>query len=96
MYVKICIGDDMNIDRIKEIREDRDITQKEISKVLNIHQQNYSRWELGIVKMPVEKYVELAKFYHVSVDYLLGLTDVMKPYPKSIMQKEMVYANEKE
>lgn len=85
----------MNIDRIKEIREDRDITQREIAKVLKIHQQNYSRWELGIVKMPIEKYVELAKFYHVSVDYLLGLTDVMKPYPKSIMQKNKSYIKEK-
>lgn len=86
----------MNIDRIKEIREDRDIRQKDIAKALGIHQQNYSRWELGIVKMPIEKYVELAKFYHVSVDYLLGLTDVMKPYPKSIIEKEKVYTKEKE
>lgn len=86
----------MNIDRLKEIREDRDIKQKDIAKALGIHQQNYSRWELGIVKMPIEKYVELANFYHVSVDYLLGLTDEIKPYPKSIMEKKKVYANEKE
>lgn len=86
----------MNIDRIKEIREDRDITQKEIAKYLKIHQQNYSRYELEIVKMPIEIYVELAKFYRVSVDYLLGITDMMKPYPKSIMKKPKVYANKKE
>ena len=73
----------MNIQRLKEIREDRDLLQKDLAKVLNIPQQNYSRYELGIVSMPIEKYAILAKFYNTSIDYLIGLTDNRKPYPKS-------------
>ena len=73
----------MNINRLKEIREDRDILQK----VLNIPQQNYSRYELGIVSMPIEKYSKLADFYHTSIDYLVGRTDEKKPYAESILKK---------
>lgn len=76
----------MTIDRLKEIREDRDLLQKDIAKILNIPQQNYSRYELGIIKMPIDKYVLLAKYYNVSIDYLVGLTDTMKPYERSILQ----------
>ena len=75
----------MTIDRLKEIREDRDLLQKDIAKILNIPQQNYSRYELGIIKMPIDKYVILAKYYNVSIDYLVGLTDKMKPYERSIL-----------
>lgn len=78
----------MTIERLKEIREDRDLLQKDIAKILNIPQQNYSRYELGIIKMPIDKYVILAKYYNVSIDYLVGITDNKKPYPKSIMNKE--------
>ena len=77
----------MNINRLKEIREDRDILQKEVAKVLNIPQQNYSRYELGIVSMPIEKYSKLADFYHTSIDYLVGRTDEKKPYAESILKK---------
>lgn len=75
----------MNIQRLKEIREDRDLLQRDIAKVLKVPQQNYSRYELGIVKMPIEKYVILATFYNVSIDYLVGLTDEVKPYPQSVL-----------
>ncbi len=75
----------MTIERLKDIREDRDLTQKEIANVLGIPQQNYSRYEMGVVKMPVEKYEILADFYNVSVDYLIGRTDNKKPYSKSIL-----------
>ncbi|MBD9114623.1 XRE family transcriptional regulator [bacterium] len=75
----------MTIDRLKEIREDRDLLQKDIAKILNIPQQNYSRYELGIIKMPIDKYVILAKFYNVSIDYLVGITDIKKPYERSIL-----------
>lgn len=73
----------MTIDRLREIREDRDLLQKDIAKILNIPQQNYSRYELGIIKMPIDKYVELAKHYNVSIDYLVGITDIKKPYERS-------------
>ncbi len=72
----------MNIQRLKEIREDKDLFQKDIAKILNIPQQNYSRYELGIVSMPIEKYAKLAEFYNTSIDYLIGLTNERKPYPK--------------
>lgn len=92
MCDKMFIGDYMNIDRLKEIREDRDLLQRDVARILKVPQQNYSRYELGIVKMPIEKYVILAKFYNVSVDYLIGLTDEIKPYPKSIIEKGKVTA----
>lgn len=85
IYDKIFMGEGMNINRLREIREDRNYSQRDIARVLHVPQQNYSRYELGIVRMPIEKYVILAKFYRVSVDYLIGLTDEIKPYPKSII-----------
>jgi len=72
----------MRIDRLKDIREDKDLLQKDIANILNIPQQNYSRYELGIVKMPIEKYEILAKYYDTSVDYLIGLTNERKPYKR--------------
>ena len=73
----------MNIDRLKEIRQDRDLQQIDIAKVLKTSQVQYSRYERGVRVMPVDKIAKLAKFYDVSIDYLLGLTDIRKPYPKS-------------
>ncbi len=78
----------MNIQRLREIREDRDLTQKEISKVLNISQVVYSRYETGIRLMPIDKLANLAEFYNVSIDYILGLTDEKKPYPRSLISKK--------
>lgn len=87
------MGDGMNLDRLREIREDRDLLQRDIAKILDVPQQNYSRYELGIIKMPIEKYVMLAKFYNVSIDYLVGLTDEKKIYPRSMREKEKVTMN---
>ena len=58
---------------IKELREDRDMSQKDIAKVLKIKQQTYSRYELGIRSLPIEHLISLCKFYKVSSDYILGL-----------------------
>lgn len=86
---KVILGlINMNIQRLKEIREDRDLTQKQISKVLNISQVVYSRYETGIRLIPIDKLVKLAEFYEVSLDYILGLTDEIKPYPKSIINNK--------
>ena len=63
----------MNIERLKEIREDKDYKQSDIAKVLNTTQQQYSKYELGLQVIPVERLVKLAKFYNTSVDYLIGL-----------------------
>ena len=80
---KWCCVIMLNIDRLKEIRQDRDLQQVDIAKVLKTSQVQYSRYERGIRVMPIDKIAMLAKFYDVSIDYLLGLTDIRKPYPKS-------------
>lgn len=77
----------MDINRLKEIMEDRDYKQIDIAKILKVTQAQYCRYEMGINSIPVEKLVVLAKFYNTSVDYLLGLTDERKKYPESILNK---------
>lgn len=72
----------MNIERLKEIREDKDYKQIEIAKYLKVTQAQYSRYEMGINTIPIEKIALLAKFYETSIDYLVGLTDERKPYPR--------------
>ena len=76
----------INISRLKEIREDRDLYQSYIAKVLNITQSQYSLYENGIRLIPIDKLAILAKYYNTSVDYLIGLTDERKPYPNSIIK----------
>lgn len=61
--------------RIKELREDNDITQKEIADKFNLHLTTYQRWESGEREMPTHIIIELCKFYKVSADYILGLSD---------------------
>ena len=72
----------MNINRLKEIREDRDLYQVDVANHLNIKQQQYSEYEIGKRLIPINYLSELADFYDVSIDYLLNKTDVKKPYPK--------------
>lgn len=68
--------------KIRDLREDRDLTQKELARLLKIHQTTYSDYELGRLNVPVAVLHQLADFYGVSVDYLLGRTGEKKPYPK--------------
>ena len=68
--------------RVRDLREDRDLKQKELAAYLGIHQTTYSEYEFGKLNIPVSVLHKLADFYHVSVDYLLGRTNVKKPYPK--------------
>ena len=72
----------MDISRLKEIREDRDYKQSDIAKVLGTTQQQYSKYELGIQLISIERLVKLAKFYNTSVDYLIGLTNERRAYPR--------------
>ena len=69
--------------RIRDLREDRDFTQSDIANLLNIHQSTYSDYELERLNIPVNALHTLADFHGVSVDYLLGRTNIEKPYPKS-------------
>ena len=68
--------------KIKELRIDRDYTQVELANLLNITQRNYSYIETGKSDVPTQILIELSKIYGVSVDYILELTDIMKPYPR--------------
>ncbi len=78
----------MNINRLKKIREDKDINQQEIAELLNTTQQQYSKYELGIQLIPIDRLNMLADFYNTSIDYLVGRTDERRPYKKSIMNKK--------
>lgn len=68
--------------RIRDLREDNDLTQKEVADYLHIKQNTYSQYENGQRQLPVECLIALAKYYNTSTDYILGLTKEKKPYPR--------------
>lgn len=61
--------------RLKDMREDRDLTQKEVAELLGTNQSSYAKYENGKHMMGMDKYIILAKFYNVSIDYLAGVID---------------------
>jgi len=65
--------------RIRDLREDKDLTQKEIAEILHMHKNTYIRYESGEREVPFNIAILLAKFYNVSLDYIAGL--INKPYP---------------
>ena len=65
--------------RIRDLREDSDLTQKEIADLLHIKQNTYSQYENGLRQLPIDILIALAKYYKTSTDYILGLTDERKP-----------------
>ncbi len=72
----------MNMDtRIRNLREDRDMTQTQMAEYLNIHQTTYSDYEIGNLNIPAQVLCKIADLFGTSVDYLLGRTDVREPYP---------------
>ena len=68
--------------RIRDLREDSDLKQREIAEYLMCDQSLYSKYERGERDLPLEAAVKLAQFYGTSVDYLIGLTSRKEPYPK--------------
>ncbi|MBR4892766.1 MAG: helix-turn-helix transcriptional regulator [Clostridia bacterium] len=68
--------------RLRDLREDADITQKELANYLNIKQNTYSQYENGQRQMPIDTLIKLANYFQTSVDYILELTDDRKPYRK--------------
>lgn len=68
--------------RIRELREDHDLTQTQIAKILNMSQTGYSQYEIGKNDIPTKILIALSNYYNTSVDYLLGITDEIKSYPK--------------
>ena len=72
----------MIYERIRNLREDCDMTQKQMGELLQCSQRIYSNYECGAVDIPTEVLIALAHFHGTSVDYLLGLTDEKAPYPR--------------
>ena len=67
--------------RLRDLREDHDLTQAALASVLHLRQNTYSQYENGQRQLPLDVLVALARFYHTSTDYILELTDVPSPYP---------------
>lgn len=67
--------------RLRDLRQDHDLTQKEVAGLLEIDQRVYSTYETGKREIPLRHLVFLAEYYHTSTDYLLDLTDIPMPYP---------------
>ena len=65
--------------RLKDLREDRDLVQKEVAAILGIDQRVYSNYETGKREIPTRFVVKLADFYHTSTDYILGRTNIKEP-----------------
>ena len=72
----------LKFENIRSLRIDLGYTQQQIADYLNVKQNTYSQYELGVLNYPIDALLKLADFYHVSVDYLLGRTAVKTPYPK--------------
>lgn len=68
--------------RLRDLREDRDLKQAALAEFLQVHQTTYSDYELGKLNIPVSVLHALADYYDTSIDYLLGRTGEKKPYPK--------------
>ena len=66
--------------RLKDLREDADLTQATLAAYLHIKQNTYSQYENGQRQLPIDMLIALARFYHTSTDYILGLTEQRKPY----------------
>ena len=72
----------LKYENIRKLRIDNGYTQKKVAEYLGISQNTYSQYEIGVLNYPVDTVVKLADLYHVSVDYLLGRTNIKTPYPQ--------------
>ena len=68
--------------RLRDLREDNDIKQQVLADYLGVRQNTYSQYESGKRELPIEVLIKLAAYYNTSTDYLLGLTNEIKPYPR--------------
>ncbi len=73
----------MYLKRLKELREDNDLKQSNIAELLDMKQPQYARYETGRRDIPLDNLITLASFYKTSTDYILEVTDEIRPYPKS-------------
>ena len=70
------------LEHLRALREDLDLSQADMADFLNVHQTTYSDYELGHSNIPIDTLIRLADRFNTSVDYLLGLTDERRPYPR--------------
>jgi len=76
------VGVSAMYERIRNMREDRDLTQKQMAELLCVHQTTYSDYELGNLNIPIPALDCIANLFKTSVDYLINRTDELKPYPR--------------
>lgn len=69
--------------RIRDLREDADLSQEQVAKLLSVSQTTYSRYETGKLDIPSQSLINLANHYSTSIDYLLNLTNEKRPYPQA-------------
>lgn len=77
------------MNRLRDLREDRDLKQADIARVLNISQQYYQCYESGKNEIPTRHLITLAKFYNVSIDYIVGITDTPRALESSETQNAL-------
>jgi transcriptional regulator with XRE-family HTH domain len=82
MVIKVDLCMDNYYPRLKDLREDCDLSQQQIADYLDMKQPQYSRYERGLRDLPTDVLIRLAKLYKTSTDYILGLTNNSKPYKK--------------
>lgn len=70
-------------ERIRALREDKDLSQAVVASAIHVAQTTYSDYEKGRLRMPIEIAIDLAKFYDVDINYLLGIINIKKIYPKN-------------
>ncbi len=76
--------------RIRDLREDSDLYQRNLAEYLNVTQQTYSRYETGELSPSLITMEKLSEFYNTSVDYLMGLTDVREPYKRKVRKDKAI------
>ena len=72
----------MHFQRIEDLRVDHDLTQTDIAKILECNREVYRRYEKGLREIPVWALIRLAEYYNCSIDYLLGVSDIKRPFGK--------------
>ncbi|MEA5041901.1 MAG: helix-turn-helix transcriptional regulator [Oscillibacter ruminantium] len=77
----------LKYERIRSLRIDRGLTQEAVAEVLHVKQNTYSQYEIGVLNYPLDVVIRLAKYYGVSVDYLVGLTNETTPYSRRQREK---------
>ena len=70
------------LEHLRSLREDRDLSQADLAELLNVHQTTYTDYELGRVNVPIPLLIQLALYFNTSIDYIVGLTNEIQPYPR--------------